>query len=162
MTSRVDNFVSFLIDTKTGCHPCLSGVTLREVDINLQCLTTLQRGLDGIRKQLHDEVAPLLENYLLKLDRGVTDKAGDEKLLDRNSRLACDIHAHQLLLFRNFHSTDLSIEKVKSIVGSFVFLTTRHTWNKATREKGKLLIPETEIYEVLQVTRRKIIGWVHN
>ena len=162
LTSRVDNFVSFLIDTKTGRHPCLSGVTLREVDVNLQCLATLQRGLDGIRKQLHDEVAPLLEDYLLKLDRGVTDKTGDEKLLDRNSRLACDLHAHQLLLFRNLHGAALSFEKVKSMIGSFVFMTTRHTWNKATRKQGRLLIPETEIYEVLQVTRRKIVDWVHD
>ena len=162
LTCRVDNFISFLIDTKTGQHPCLSSITLREVDINPQCLTTLQRGLDGIRTQLHDEVAPLLEDYLLKLDHGVTDKVGDEKLLDRNSRLACDLHAHQLLLFRNLHGTDFSSEKVKTIIGSFVFLTTRHTWNKSTRQQGKLLIPETEIYEVLQVTRRKIVGWVHD
>ena len=33
----------------------------------------------------------------------------------------------------------------------FLYLTTRHTWNKAARDKGKMLLPETELYELLQV-----------
>lgn len=47
----------------------------------------------------------------------------------------------------------------KTILGSFVFLTTRHTWNKAAREQGKLLLPETELYELLTVVRRRLITW---
>ena len=39
-----------------------------------------------------------------------------------------------------------------------MFLTTRHTWNKATRDEGRLLVPETELYELLQHTRRALIG----
>ena len=39
-----------------------------------------------------------------------------------------------------------------------MFLTTRHTWNKATRDEGRLLVPETELYELLQHTRRALVG----
>lgn len=39
-------------------------------------------------------------------------------------------------------------------------MTTRHTWNKAARAHGKLLVPENELYELLQVIRRRLIRWV--
>ena len=47
--------------------------------------------------------------------------------------------------------SDLNAVSAKALVGSFVYLTTRHTWNKAARKKGKLLVPETELYELLTV-----------
>ena len=31
----------------------------------------------------------------------------DEELIDRNSRLACDLHAHKLLVYRNLHREEL-------------------------------------------------------
>ncbi len=79
--------------------------------------------------------------------------SSNQKLVDRNSRLACDLHAHRMLLFRNVHQEDLTPTAAKAVVGAFVFLTTRHTWNKATRELGRLLVPETELYELLTVVR---------
>jgi hypothetical protein len=110
------------------------------------------------------QVAPLLDEYLVKLDRETTAQPGDEELIDRNSRLACDLHAHRLLLYRNLHLSELEAAQaetvVKVVLGSFVYLTTRHTWNKAAREHGRLLVPETELYELLQVTRRRSIRWV--
>ncbi|KAH8067982.1 hypothetical protein JL721_7202 [Aureococcus anophagefferens] len=59
---------------------------------------------------------------------------GDEALVDRNSRLACDLHAHQLLLRR-----DATDGVVPGLLGSFLFLTTRHTFNKFRRDDGKIL-----------------------
>ena len=85
-------------------------------------------------------------------------------LIDRNSRLACDLHAHRLLLHRNLHLDELESHEaaaaVKVLIGSFVYLTTRHTWNKAAREHGRLLVPETELYELLTLTRRRLVRWV--
>ena len=104
----------------------------------------------------------MLEEYLHKLHRSTEANVGNEAFIDRNSRLACDLHAHRLLLYRNLLDGELSPEVVKTVVGSFVFLTTRHTWNKAARKKGKLLVPETELYELLTVTRRRIIGWARS
>ena len=115
---------------------------------------------------MQDQVAPLLEEYLVKLDRETTASPGDEELIDRNSRLSCDLHAHRLLLYRNVHLNELQSEKAeicaKVVIGSFVYLTTRHTWNKAAREQGRLLVPETELYELLQVMRRRLIRWVQS
>ena len=71
-------------------------------------------------------------------------------------RLACDLHAHRLLMFRN---VEMEIRSAQVISGSFVFLTTRHTWNKQTREHGRLLLPETELYELLSVQRRRLVSF---
>ena len=105
------------------------------------------------------QVADLLEEYLLRLDKETAASPGDEKLIDRNSRLACDLHAHRLLLYRNTLQEDLTPAAAKVLIGSFVYLTTRHTWNKAARREGQLLVAETEIYELLTVVRRRLITW---
>ena len=49
-----------------------------------------------------------------------------------------------------------------AIMGSFVFLTTRHTWNKGNRKDGMLLLPEMQLYEVLQVQRRRLVRWARS
>ena len=166
LVARVDSFVSFLIDVKTNRHPCLSGVTLRGVEVSDECLDELTAGLTTLRRLMQGQVAPLIEEYLVKLDRQTTASPGDEALIDRNSRLSCDLHAHRLLLYRNVHLDELETEESQGVVtttlSSFLYLTTRHTWNKAARAHGKLLVPEHELYELLQVIRRRMIRWVQH
>ena len=103
---------------------------------------------------------PLFEDYLRRLDAETTKDPTNEKLIDRNSRLACDLHSHKLLLYRNYHTVDLTSSVGKTLVGSFVYLTTRHTWNKSTTEEARLGVPETELYELLQVMRRRLVNWL--
>lgn len=164
LVARMENFISFLIDTRSGRHPCLSDVKFRGVDLSDDTIAELEDGLQRLHDLMQGQVAPLLEEYLLKLDRQTAASPGDEKLIDRNSRLSCDLHAHRLLLYRNVYWDELSAEDAecasKVVIGSFVYLTTRHTWNKAARDQGRLLVPETELYELLQVVRRRLIRWV--
>eukprot|EP00808_Paulinella_micropora_P025052 g59667.t1 len=47
-----------------------------------------------------------------------------------------------------------------SIVPSFIYLTTRHTWNAYTRDHGRLLLPEHELYEVLTLQRRALVAFL--
>jgi hypothetical protein len=117
----------------------------------------LLSGQQAIRAILCNQFNNLFEDYLRRLHDQTQKDPNNEELIDRNSRLACDLHSHKLLLFRNLHVDDLNTSAVQTLVGSFVYLTTRHTWNKATREGGRLLMPETEIYELLQVQRRRIV-----
>ena len=79
--------------------------------------------------------------------------------MDRNTRLACDLQ-HKLLLFHNSHAVGLVNEKtVASLLASFVFLTGRHTFNLPVRQKGALLVPESEVYELLSHVRHSLVGW---
>ncbi len=75
-------------------------------------------------------------------------------VVDENTKMACSLHAHLLLIYRNVPFEDLSTDIVSTVLSSFVFLTTRHTWNLCLLD-----FCETEIYELLQVTRRKLLRW---
>ena len=85
----------------------------------------------------------MFDDYLAKLVRGIKNKAGNEKLLDLNSLLSFDHHAQKLILSRNIYGIYVNCNVVKLIIGYFLFIKIRHTWNKATLDKVKLLIPDT-------------------
>lgn len=159
LAARVDNYISFLIDWATGTHDCIDW-PLREVDIPEHLLVKLQSARISLRDLMTNSFSVLLEDYLKKLDNELTKNPDNDTLLDRNSRLACDLHSHKLLLHRNYNESEMSPEVAKTLVGSFVYLTTRHTWNKATAEGARLCMPETELYELLQVQRRRLVRYL--
>eukprot|EP00808_Paulinella_micropora_P008730 g77250.t1 len=154
LAARVDNFVSFLISHSTGTHDCIDS-PLRELEVTEDCLAKLRSGQLEIQNKLQTEIHPLLQDYLTRLDRECEKHAMFEELINRNSRMAADLHAHNLLIYRNVHQ--MSVQAAKTILGSFVYLTTRHTWNKFERAQGRLLIPEHQLYEVLSVQRRRLL-----
>ena len=61
-----------------------------------------------------------------------------------------------------FRNIPMNMDTARAVTSSFFFLTTRHTWNKQTREQGRLLMPETELYELLTVQRRALIEFTRN
>ena len=151
--SRIDNYLSFIIDNATGKHDCISHA-LRETEVSEETLAALQSGRAAIRELLDTLFAPLLEDYLTRLDKETTNDPTNEKLIDRNSRLACDLHAHKFIIYRNYHEGDITIGVATTLIGSFVYLTTRHTWNKSSAEGERLSVPEIEMYEMMFVMRR--------
>jgi hypothetical protein len=156
---RVDNYLSFLIDWATNSHDCID-CPLRETDISDDILLCLREGQSLVRHLLDGQYHALFEDYLRRLDAEVLQDPTNEKLIDRNSALACDLHSHKLLLYRNYHEREFKATVATTLVGSFVYLTTRHTWNKSTTEGARLSMPETELYELLQVTRRRLVCWL--
>jgi thiol-disulfide isomerase/thioredoxin len=157
--ARVDNYLAFLVDYNLRIHDCIDW-PLRDSDVNAETLQKLKSGLENVREILHTQFAPLLEDYLKRLDLETSKDPTNETLIDRNSRLACDLHSHKLLMYRNYHDFQYTPDIAKTLLGSFVYLTTRHTWNKSTVEGSRLQMPETQIYELLQVNRRRMITWL--
>ena len=79
----------------------------------------------------------------------------------------CSLHAHLLLTLRNVPTTALTESRVTTVVTAVVFLSTRHEWNMSLLDRkdgvssyGGWRIPETEIYEVVHVLRRKVVTWL--
>lgn len=157
--SRVDNYLSFLIDWSTGKHDCIDW-PLRETEISEETLLKLQNGRQELRDLLHGKYSVLFEEYLKLLDSETVKDAANESLIQRNSRLACDLHSHKMLIYRNYHEDDFESIVAKTVIGSFVYLTTRHTWNKSTKEGSTLQMPETQLYELLQIQRRRLVNWL--
>jgi hypothetical protein len=157
--ARVDNYISFLIAWTKKQHDCIDW-PLRGIEVSPEVLGKLEAGQAALWELMHESFDDLLEDYLRKLDQQTTKDPANEKLIDRNSRLACDLHSHKLLMHRNVTTALMTPRAAKTLLGSFVYLTTRHTWNKATKtEAGRLQVPETELYELLQVQRRRQIAW---
>ena len=157
--SRVDNYLSFLIHHANNEHDCVTH-ELRGAGVNDVVLALLVEGRQSVRDLLHGQFSPLFDDYLGRLQKETLDDPNNESLIDRNSRLACDLHAHKFVIYRNYKDTELTPPVVKTVIGSFVYLTTRHTWNKACDEGARLAIPETEMYEAMFVLRRRVISWV--
>jgi len=157
LACRVENYVSFLVAHAKRLDECLIVGRLRDVDLSVDCLAKLEVGRAALRSRLLTDFNGLFEDYLHRLDEETRKDELNEKLIDRNSRLASDLHAVMLLMHRNTRADEFTPETARSLLGSFVFLTTRHTWNKSMREEGRLLVNETELYEVLQVQRRRLI-----
>ncbi|CAJ1390236.1 unnamed protein product [Effrenium voratum] len=78
-----------------------------------------------------------------------------ESVVDRETHLACQLHAHRVLLLRNLRPEELTLDLVESLLCSFVFLTSRHTWNEDT-----LGMPEPELFEVIFAKRLELIAWL--
>lgn len=78
-----------------------------------------------------------------------------ESAVDRETQLACQIHGHRVLLLRNLRAEELTTELVEQLLCSFVFLTSRHTWNEDT-----LGMPEPELFEVIFEKRLELIAWL--
>jgi hypothetical protein len=157
--SRLDNYLSFLVDYTEGEHDCIDW-PLRDTEVSPETLTVLKQGRAEVRDLLSGQFHPLFEDYLRRLDYETVNDPTNEKLIDRNSRLACDLHAHMLLMYRSYHGDAITASVAKVCIGSFIYLTTRHTWNKVTKEELRIHLPETELYSLLQVQRRRIVKWL--
>jgi hypothetical protein len=171
LASRVQNFLSFLINYAKKTPRTSDIPHLRSVVIHPEVLELLLKGQEKLNSFLRGSVRSLLRDWYIEAIRNSADAAasgnqtidsfGDsseersDKKIDINTKTACEVHAHLLLLYRNYEGSELSDSVVRDMVSSFIFLTTRHTWNL------KLLkIPETEMFEVLQVVRRNIIRYL--
>jgi hypothetical protein len=133
---------------------------MREADVSPETLTVLKEGRAELRELLTGHFHPLFEDYLRRLDYETVNDPTNECLIDRNSRLACDLHAHMLLIYRSHMPDALTADVTKVIIGSFIYLTTRHTWNKVMKEELRIHLPETELYSLLQVQRRRVVEWL--
>ncbi|CAK9003801.1 Calmodulin, partial [Durusdinium trenchii] len=160
--ARLDNSLSLLVcNARRDTHEFMHR-QLRDSQFSEACIVRLEEGIVELRQVLMNNVMELFEDYLQKLDDQTCRDPTDEDLIRRNSRLSCDLHAHKLLLCRNIPGDELSAEVAQILVGSFICLTTRHSWNLTKRERGRLLIPEFQLYEVLQVQRRNLVNWCRN
>ena len=162
---RVRSYVATLLDYDRGTHETIVGKPCRDLD----CAAGVREQLIAAREELNEflcgKMLGLLLGWYQKLVRECA--AGDnEEMLDRNTRHMCNLHAHMLLCIRSALPEELNEERVTVVVRGIIFLSTRHQWNRnqldaksSTTWEG-WRIPETELYEVIQVLRRKLVGWL--
>ena len=175
LACRIDNYVSMILALADGEHETLSVSSrnpARPVEISKEQCRELREARDVLHKFLWVDVHGVLRRWHLKLVKECVEK-NDEETLDRNTRHLCNIMAHMLLCVRNARAQELDSTKVALVVRGIVFLSTRHQWNHdllvESGDNGTsrptwdgFRIPETEIYETVQVLRRKLVGWLRS
>eukprot|EP00756_Hemistasia_phaeocysticola_P010308 Hpha_TRINITY_DN15008_c2_g11::TRINITY_DN15008_c2_g11_i2::g.123952::m.123952 len=135
-------------------HP-LRGVSPLRADV----VARLESFQESFSKVLAGDLHPMIERWIREAINKVTvvtdggavaiRSSGD---LDSVTTLVSQLHAHLLLLYR---CSEMSQHVASSLLSSSVFLTLRHTWNN-----DKLVVPETEVYDVLQQSRRRLASFL--
>ncbi|KAJ9441712.1 putative nucleoredoxin 1-2 [Diplonema papillatum] len=158
MTSRVYNYLWFLVafSARNGTfHAGWDDQELRGVTpLAKPCLSELKGFQREFLKAINERLCPMLETWteeamcraLGKTPSGLTAVCGSN--IDEMTRLVSTLQAHIVLLRRN---APMNVNVSSSLLSSIVFLTLRHTWNSTA-----LVVPETEIYEVMQLQRRRM------
>lgn len=145
VAARVDNYISYLIegdlDAKPLCRDQRAALTA--------CSGALRSGLEDIRCVLRSRFVPLLQSWFTRLFIEQPDQNVDEI-----AKSACTVQSHILLIYRNVHTFTVDIAGI--VLSSVIFITTRHSWNL-----NLLPIPETEIFELVQCCRRRLISFLH-
>ena len=151
LVARVDSAVTFLTQECANADSILQ--VQRNVTLAPEIMRVLSEKRSDIMKCIREKVLVMIESWCVQLSQESIDK-GDDEIVDANARIACQLHAHMLLLHRNFAVEEYTFDVASIISSSFLFLTSRHTWNL-----DLLGIPENEVFEMLMVQRRKLIVW---
>eukprot|EP00808_Paulinella_micropora_P006835 g75373.t1 len=155
LAARVMNFISFLVEyAEQGQDVCTNG-PLRGMDLTQHAIARLKAGQEALRQKLQRDIYTLLCDYLSRLTTEVEANPTAELIINRNSHLSADLHAHILLLFRN--EATMTVTSAQSILCSFVYLTTRYTFGQFTRRQGRILISDLELYDILNKQRTQLI-----
>lgn len=165
LVARVDGYMSLLVDLHRGDDPC-ARCPLRHTLLSHEAASALQEGQRAIRAIFRDKLHPLFEEWLGELRLEASAHSSEEgEAIDESVHLACRIHAHLLLLHRNIRYDEYTYDVASTLSSSFIFLSTRHTWNKKSSsgaEEASFDIPEHELFGVLMAQRRNLVCYVRS
>lgn len=166
VTCRVESYLAYLAEYGLDTHESIRG-EVRTINIQRDTIDKLTSGIASIRQLFSSRFQPMIESWCLELTTendqvaavnqdGITESNGDG-VIDRNTRHLCSLHAHLLLMFRNVKACDYDFDVASTILSSFLFLTTRHTWNL-----NLLVIPEHQLFEMIAKQRRNLISYLRS
>eukprot|EP01012_Entosiphon_sulcatum_P009332 TRINITY_DN1521_c0_g2_i1.p1 TRINITY_DN1521_c0_g2~~TRINITY_DN1521_c0_g2_i1.p1 ORF type:complete len:4962 (-),score=1074.52 TRINITY_DN1521_c0_g2_i1:73-14958(-) len=167
VAAKAENYMYFLVSHQEHLHPSITA-PLRDVELrpDSTALKELKEGLATLQEALRGEVRTMLEDWTRQCVQKFREVARDPKArksdLDVHVALACKLHAHLVLLFRNLEASEWDVRRAGAVLGSFIYLTNRHTWrNKILHASGTtLLVPEHELWEMMQVQRHNIVRYL--
>lgn len=154
LVARVDSFATYLINHSEGSD--VEGsifFKLRGIKILPETLSVLKAKREELAQCVKCKVHGMLEAWCKQLSIESSEKTDDE-VIDANARTACKLHGYLLLLHRNVTAEEYTFDVASIISSSFLYLTSRHTWNLDV-----LGIPENEVFEMMMVQRRNLISW---
>ena len=163
---RVEAFMLYIINHNHGLS--MTGATwksyVRGLELSPRQLKMLQDKRRQIRQLINEQVFPMLDRWCEHCTKS------DE--IDK----ACILHAHLAFLFFHLPAEELNRNIVATILAAQIFLTTRYrydlaaengaTYQRVQKEKDNtpesgLMIPDTEMFDLFQQQRPKILAWLN-
>ena len=116
--ARIDNYLTFLIDYNDGDQ---SQLEMRGAQLTKATAAALKEARRSIRNILFGRYLTVINIYLQLTDDDIntytaSDSVSAEKLSDK-VRMACDLHVHKLLLFRNVQPGSESVDVEAEVNG---------------------------------------------
>lgn len=174
LASRVVSHLVFLLQSVRGDHNLLN-TGIQKIDITPKNVLILRRGVLRLRKLLLGPMLNQLDIWIKEMETSVKAKATEADKMGEAVELLARLHAHMVLVHRNFVDVGLINESVATVLlSSFLFLTTRYTWKQpkpmnrhygyqqnedysTVEAKWPLLMHDLEVFEVLQHVRRPLV-----
>ena len=169
---RVEDYILFIVHhwhfvqsdgiTTGGWQSHVRGLLSNEDNARL-----LHDSQKKMRAQLDTGVFPMLERWCQLVTRA------------NDISTACVLHAHMAYMYKNVQGHELTRPIVTTILAAQVFLTTRYVYDidvkpgevnqrkklkqeRDDEDEGDLGIPDTEIFDLFQKQRWKVLRWLKN
>jgi hypothetical protein len=120
-----------------------------------EALQWVDKWLDELKDIIRKDAAgedDLQDTFSVEKGKELEEK---RKRLDENMTMACNLHAHVILMLRNLDLRADGSEAITRLLASFSFLSMHHTFNT---DRG-LDIPEPELFEIYHRHRSEVVGW---
>ena len=171
LVSRVDNYIAFVIAAATGTHETMvlgskddkTKKTPRQLEIDEKNFEVLVSAQKDLQTTLRTKMHKILEAWYRKLAKECEGRV-DDSTLDLNTKRMCNLHAHFVIMYRNIDAATLSEREARTLTTAMVFLQTRHQWNTNLIDNSPDVwqVDESELFDVLHDTRRKLVGYLHS
>eukprot|EP01063_Lacrimia_lanifica_P039595 TRINITY_DN8724_c1_g4_i1.p1 TRINITY_DN8724_c1_g4~~TRINITY_DN8724_c1_g4_i1.p1 ORF type:complete len:4579 (+),score=2099.61 TRINITY_DN8724_c1_g4_i1:248-13984(+) len=163
LLSRAYNYLWFLISFSAKDGSFVAGWDSHELrnltPMSKEMLSKLRLFQKQFQKVLSVKLCPMLETWTTEAMDRITGTTADGKIairstheIDKITILVAKIQAHVVILRR---TAPMNTNVASSLLSSIIFLTLRHTWNS-----GRLIVPETEVYETMQLQRRRLASYL--
>lgn len=142
-------------------HPHVRGITGAAPEI----LAYIREWCELLRAYIRGKVFPIIERWCKRASS------------DRDEELSCALWAHMAFLYRNVRADELDFQSASVLILSQIFLNSRYNYGIDTsmdgasskrkkrgafkEEHGTMFgIPYTEIFDLFQSHRRKLLQWL--
>ena len=93
LASRIDNYLSFLLQYDAGTHDSIRGKPYRQIELLPAVSSKLRACRAELRGMLWGDLRKVLHAWYHKLVKANDDADADDEVLDQNTRRMCIIHS---------------------------------------------------------------------
>lgn len=157
IVSRVDGYMGLVLSYAEGDKKAQTKL-YRDMNFNVgeDGMKRIHEAREKLHKLVANELIPMLETWNNEIITSL--KVSND--IDAATFTASTIHAHVLLLLRNFPRKEYTRNIVSMFISAMVFINSRYRLGKEQSEKPSLFISEGELFDIIQNHRRPLVEYL--